>query len=118
MIGGDNRLPAARTFAVPLFLLVAGCVTTTETRWVRPGATDSTIVRDASDCSAIAWTKAERLNPYGPQISTPGALDPATLARQQRVDIERFAAANRFDDLCMLNRGYQGQESPAGPRPV
>jgi hypothetical protein len=110
VIGGDDRLPNTGFLVVPLLLLAAACVSTTEQRWVRTGASDSTIARDASDCSAIAWTEAERLNPYGPDMMTAGALDAATLARQQRVDNERFTTANRLDDLCMLNRGYRRED--------
>ena len=79
-----------------------------ETRWERPGAADSTIVRDASDCSAIAWTEAERQHPYGAGAPMSGAtVDSAWMEQRRRVDGQRFATANRLDDLCMQNRGYR-----------
>jgi len=96
-----------RISTVTLILLAGGCVSD-DMRWERPGAADSTIVRDASDCSAIAWTEAERLHPYGAGAPMTGAtVDSAWLGQRQRVDAERFAAANRLDDLCMQNRGYR-----------
>lgn len=96
-----------RAAALALVLLAGGCVSD-EMRWERSGAADSTIVRDASDCSAIAWTEAERQHPYGAGAPISGAtVGSAWLEQRQRVDAERFATASRLDDLCMQNRGYR-----------
>jgi hypothetical protein len=96
-----------RVSAMAVVLVAGGCVSE-EMRWERPGAANTTIVRDASDCSAIAWTEAERLHPYGAGAPMTGAtVDSAWLEQRQRVDAQRFATAGRLDDLCMQNRGYR-----------
>ena len=85
-----------RAAALALVLLAGGCVSD-EMRWERSGAADSTIVRDASDCSAIAWTEAERQHPYGAGAPISGAtVGSAWLEQRQRVDAQRFATANRL----------------------
>ncbi len=100
-------LPRLAACFLALAPLAGGCVAE-EVRWERPGAADSTIARDASDCSAIAWTEAERQHPYGAGAPMSGAtVDSGWLEQRQRVDAQRFAAANRLDDLCMQNRGYR-----------
>lgn len=102
-------MPTLRALASPLLLAVAACVSsTTQTRWDRPGAAPGTVARDHSDCSAIAWTEAERLNPYGlggPSMGT--TADSGGLERRRNIDDQRFEMANRFTALCMENRGYK-----------
>lgn len=106
--------PRLAASALVLVLLAGGCVSN-EVRWERPGAADSTIVRDASDCSAIAWTEAERQHPYGAGAPISGAtVGSAWMEQRQRIDAQRFSAASRLDDLCMQNRGYR--KVPAGAR--
>jgi len=100
-------LQIGRALAIAALLAVAACVSS-ETKWDRPGAAPTTVARDASDCSAIAWTGAEGLHPYGlggPSLGM--TADSGGMERRQRIDNERFASANRLTALCMENRGYR-----------
>ncbi len=88
-------------------VVLAACSTAPMTRWERPGASDATSARDASDCSAVSWTEAERLHPYGATAATSSAtVDSDWMIRRQQVDNARFSDANRFFALCMQSRGY------------
>lgn len=87
---------------------VIACTTTQQTRWERPGANDYVVARDASDCSAIAYTEAERLHPYPWGVAaTANTADSPGFALKQHVESERFAEADRLLDLCMRTRGYE-----------
>src|SRR4029079_15515087 len=105
--GGSNLLPIPRVFTLSLMLAAAACVSS-ETKWDRPGAASTIVAREASDCSAIAWTGAEGLHPYGlggPSLGM--TADSGGMERRQRIHNERFASANRLTALCMENRGYK-----------
>jgi len=106
----------ARPPLLALLVAVTGCTPQVDAKyWERPGATQSTIFRDASDCSAIAWTEAERQHPYDPALPTSTiGVQSRLMEQRQQIDQRRFATAARLDDLCMLNRGYRS--APAPPR--
>ncbi len=94
-------------------LALAACATTAPPRWERPGVSEQSSAWDASDCSAVSWTEAERLHPYEPtQATGTVTVDSDWMRQRQRVDNERFADANRFFALCMQNRGYSKVETP------
>ena len=100
-------MSVARILVLSLLPLAVACISTTEVRWERPGAAPATQARDMSDCSAIAWTEAERLHPYGlggpPVGITAGS---GGMESRQQIDNERFESANRLTGLCMASRGY------------
>ncbi len=95
---------------VLMSLVLAACTSAPAPRWERPGASAANNAWDASDCSAISWTEAERLHPFGSRGGSPSAIAD-WMRRQQQVDDARYATANRLFDQCMQNRGYAKVQS-------